>query len=371
MGRGLVTVTTLLFLPSGDEGYRWWRLAGDRVVAQGDGVPVRESAGEADGETVAVPPADRVTLHWAQLPDRTPAQANAAARLLAADASAAPVGELHVAVGPPGGTAERPIGVVAAAQMRGWLAALALEGVDPDRVVPAPMLLLRPDEGYVRGEIGGHGVIRGVSSGFADEPLLTALVTGDDAPLALTREAVERGVAAALAGPELNLRQGAFARRRRAGIDWALIRRLGWLALAILTATLAADLARIARYDLAAGAAETRADTLARAALPSGETVNDPSAQLDERLAGLRGPGRGFTRTAAIVFAAVRSVPGTELTALDWSATGELRVSVAARTQGQAAALREAIARSGLGVTAGVFAPSDGRLTRDLTVRAR
>ncbi|MGI4733324.1 MAG: type II secretion system protein GspL [Janthinobacterium lividum] len=361
---------TLLFLPSGDDGYRWWRLAGGAVVARGEGLP----AADPNGELVAVPPADAVTLHWAQLPTRSTAQAAAAARLLAADVSAAPIGELHVAVGRAEAgeaAAEQPIGVVAAAQMRGWLAALAEAGVDPDRIVPAPMLLPRPDHGFVRGDVGGRSVVRGQASGFADEPLLTGFVTGDSPPVTLDAADLDRAIATGLASSALDLRQGAFARRRRAGIDWALLRRLGWLALAILTVTLAADLVRIARYDLAAAAAETRADALARSALPSGETVNDADAQLDERLAALRGPGRGFTTAAAIVFAAVRSVPGTEVTALDWSASGELRVGVATQTQGQVAAVRDAVARSGLGVTAGTFAAANGRLAGDLTVRAR
>jgi general secretion pathway protein L len=325
----------------------------------------------AEGETVAVPPADAVSLHWAELPDRSAAQALAAARLLVSDASAAPISELHVAIGREAGAAASPIGVVAAARMRGWLAELAAAGIEADRVLPAPMLLPAPGDGFVRGAIGGQVVVRGPGSGFADEAWLTPLVTGDAAPADLSPDLVERGVVAALATPALDLRQGAFARRRRAGVDWPLVRRLGWLALAILTVTLAADLVRIARNDLAAAAAEAQADALARAALPAGETVNDPDAQLDERLAGLRGPGRGFTRTAAIVFAAIRSVPGTEATALDWSATGDLRLSGAVQTQGQAAALRDAIARSGMAVTMGTFAPADGRLTGDLTVRGR
>ena len=53
-----MTDTTLLFLPSGDDGYRWWRIAGERVVARGEGVP----APDPDGDLVAVPPGDAVTL---------------------------------------------------------------------------------------------------------------------------------------------------------------------------------------------------------------------------------------------------------------------------------------------------------------------
>ena len=54
-------MTTLLFLPH-----------------------VRGDAPPPDGPVIAIAPAEAVTLHWAELPARTPAQAIAAARLLVA-----------------------------------------------------------------------------------------------------------------------------------------------------------------------------------------------------------------------------------------------------------------------------------------------
>ena len=359
-------MTTVLFLPSADTGYRWLRVAGERVTARGEGLPDPDP----DGETVAIVPADAVTLHWAELPSRSDAQAVAAARMLAADASAAPVGELHVAVGREDG-AERPIGVVAAARMRDWLAALAADGVDPDRVLPAPMLLPRPLQGYVRAEVAGQSVVRGATSGFADEGWLTDLIAADAPTTTLDATESDLALAAAVAAPALDLRQGAFARRRRVELDWALIRRLALLALAILAVTLAIDLVRIARYSLAADALEARAEALARAGLPRGEAVNDADRQLDARLAGLRGPGQGFTRSAAAVFAAVRTVPGAELTSLAFADSGELRVGVATGTEGQIVDLRDRITAAGFPASAGTFTSANGRMTGTLTVRAR
>lgn len=359
-------MTTVLFLPAGDVGYRWLRVAGERVTDRGEGLPEFD----ADSETVAVAPADAVTLHWAELPDRSPAQALAAARLLAADASAAPVAELHVAVGRDG-AGERPIGVVAATRMRDWLAALAADGVDPDRVLVAPMLLPRPAEGFVRGEVGGERVVRGTSSGFADEGWLTDLVVAGAPTVALANGEAELALAAAIASPVLDLRQGPFARRRRAQIDWALVRRLAILALAILAVTLAIDVVRWARYARAADALEARADALARSGLPRGEVTGDPDRQLDARLSGLRGPGQGFTRTAAATFAAVQAVPGTELTSLSFSELGQLRVGIAAQTPAQIEAVRDRITASGFPASAGTFTSANGRLTGELTVSAR
>ena len=362
MGRG--PVTTLLFLPGPDAPYRWLRVDATRVLAEGDGLPPPD-----DDPVLAVPPADAVTLHWAALPDRSLAQATAAARILAGEASAAPAGELHVAVGDDGGT-ERPIAVVGADAMRGWLAGLAAAGIDPDAVVPAPLLLPRPEQGFARAELAGAGVVRGATSGFADEARLTELVTGGVAPRTLGRDELDHALIAAAAAPALDLRQGLFARRRRAGIAWSLVRRLGWLALGILAVSLAITVVRIAKYSFAADALERETATLAVTGLPRGETVTDADRQLAERLGAVRGPGLGFTGMTAAVFAAVRGTPGTEVTGLEFTTTGDLTLTVAAARESLPTDLKRAIERAGFAVTAGVFTAAGGRVTGEMTVKA-
>ena len=363
MGGGVSA--TLIFLPDGEASFRWWRRDA-RGVAEGEGLPPAIE----DDRLIAVPPADAVTLHWAAVPARTPAQATAAARILAAEASAVPTTELHVAVGDADGSEERPIAVVEAEAMRGWLAELAAQGVDPDAIVPAPMLLPRPDEGYARAELAGAGVVRGRTSGFADEARLTELVTGGVPPRVLGRDELDRALAAAVAAPALDLRQGPFARRRRVGLDWALIRRLGWLALAILAVTLAISLVRLAKYSFAADALEARADQLAATGLARGETITDADRQLTERLGAVRGPGLGFTGMAAAVFAAVRATPGTEVTGLDFQPNGDLKLSVAAARESLPTDLKRAIERAGFTVDASTFTSANGRVVGDMTVRA-
>lgn len=363
MGGGVTA--TLIFLPDRDLPYRWWRMDGARVVSEGEGLP---SAVGQDA-LVAVPPADAVTLHWAVLPARTPAQATAAARLLVAEASAVPSTELHVAVGSDGGE-ERPIAVVGIDAMRGWLTDLAAAGIDPDAMVPAPLLLPCPDQGYARAELGGAGVVRGLTSGFADEARLTELVTGGVSPRTVGRDELAQALALAVATPALDLRQGPFARRRRVGLDWTLIRRLARLAIVILAVTLAISLGRLARYSFAADALEAQADRLAATGLARGETVTDADRQLNERLGAVRGPGLGFTGMAAAVFAAVRATPGTEVTGLDFQSSGDLRLSVAAARESLPTDLKRAIERAGFTVDAGTFSSANGRVTGDMTVRA-
>ncbi len=363
---GIVTTATLLFLPPriGDP-WRWLRIEGEAVAARGEGVP------EADGApVVAVAPADAVTLHWAALPARSTAQAAAAARIVVSDASATPQEQLHVAVGEVEGE-DRPIGVVSAVRMREWLDSLLAIGLDPATVIPAP-LLLPATEGFVRADLGGQAVVRGQASGFADEHGLTELITGGVAPQTLARAALEQALASAVAAPPLNLRQGAFLRRRRRAIDWALVRRLALLLALVLLATLAIDLATIARYALAADHLEAQADTIARRALPrDAGAVADPSRALDERLARLRGPGQGFTRTAAAALSAIRPVQGAEVEALDFQPNGDLGITVTVDGDAQANALQARLRDAGFAVTGGAFESTGGRLKGQLTVSSR
>ncbi|MEG3124723.1 type II secretion system protein GspL [Sphingomonas sp. GB1N7] len=361
--------TFVLFLPGEDLPWRWLRIADDMVAARGEGFP---EWFDADAPPpVAVVPAGAVTLHWAELPDRSAAQSVTAARMLAADASASPIGDLHVAVGREGDNAERPIGVVSARQMVGWMATLAANGVDPAAVLPAPMLLPRPDEGFLRADLGGEGVVRGVTSGFADEARLTELVTGGTAPTVLGREDLEAAIVAAVAAPTLDLRQGAFARRRRFAIDWALVRRLGWLSVAILAVSLCIALVGIVKYSFAADALDQRADLLARQGLPRGETVNDADRQLDERLTRLRGAGLGFTRTGAALFSAVRGVPGAEISTLAFDPNGDVRATLSTEREGQATDVRLRVEAQGFTARLSTLESAAGRVSGQITVSAK
>ncbi len=355
-----------LFLPSAADGtHRWIAIDGDAIVARGEGVP------EADASPLTViVPAEDVTLHWAEVSARSPAQASAAARLLVAESSAAPIADLHVAVGDEG-AATRPIGVVAAERMRDWLETLAAKGLDPDAMIPAPMLLPRPEEGFVRGDFGGDGVIRGTNSGFADEPALTPALTGGMAPRILERDALEQAVVAAIAHPALDLRQGSFAKRVAIAFDWHLLRRALWLGAVILLLVLAVTLVEITRYSFAADALERRADALARTGLPRTETVNDAGRQLEARLVRMRGNGAGFTQTAATIFDAVQAVPGSELRTLAFDAAGKMRVTLVTQNEGQVTDVSNRIAAHGMTVSQSVFSSGGGRVSGELTVAPR
>lgn len=372
-----MTERYVVFLPADATGtLRWLKVANGGVVTRGDGVP---ALGEHD-RVVAVAPAVDVALHWAVLPDRSDAQALAAARIMAADVSLTPIDKLHIAIGRDGQHAARadgqrgarPVATVSAERMRGWMALLAEQGIDPEAIVPAPMLLAEPDHGFVRADLGGEVVVRGAEAGFADEPGLTGVLTGGAVPQTLERDALEAAVADTVIAPLLDLRQGVFGHRKRPAIDWRQMRGVAWLLAVVLVVSLAIGIVRLVREEWGASSLEAQADMLARQGLKPGETVNEASRQLDERLHGLRGPGLGFTRMAGAVFAAVRAVPDSEVTALVFDGKGGLRVSVVTRGEGAVNDLRQQIMGMGFDVQqVGNFTSNGSRISGDFMVTPR
>lgn len=355
----------VVFLPtSATDNYRWLRIGDGVIAGRGDGVPDPD-----EFPSIIIVPAEDVTLHWASLPDRSAAQSVAAARTLVADASAAAIGDLHVAIGREHDGDDRPIAVVSTERMASWLSDLADVGIDPEAMIPSPLVLPRPVEGYVRADLGGDAVVRGRTSGFADDHQLTDLITGGVAPVVMQRDAIEAAIIAAIASPALDLRQGLFARKHKVAVDWTALRRLGWGLVAILTLTLFISVAQLTRYSVAADALERQADTIARQGLARGETVGDAARQLDARLVRLRGPGLGFTATAAAVFQAIRAVPGSELRGMTFDSKGQMDVSLVAQTQGQVLDVISRIKAQGLNAEPSTFEQGSNRLSGRLTVK--
>ncbi|HMJ93785.1 MAG TPA: type II secretion system protein GspL [Allosphingosinicella sp.] len=364
-----MTAVSLIFLgrEGGFEG--WLRLEEGEGTARGQGFPHA-----SDGARIAaIVPGDSVTLYWLDLPaGLAPAQAAAAARLAAAEHSAQPSGELHVAIGPAGGEdGLRCVGLVSATVMAEWMARLAEAGLDPDLVVPETLLLPRGADGFTRYERGTLSLCRGATEAFAAEPDLADLVLAGRPVTLIDGDAFEAGLAEAVANPALDLRQGLFARRPSWQVDRTLVRRLALLVLLILVATLAIQVAAILRYTYAADALEAEARTVAAAALPRATGIGEASADLDARLAELRGGGIGFTAIAAPVFAAIRDTANAEMAALAFNPDGSLRVTVQADTPATISAVVGRIEAAGLAVEGGVLRSGGGRQISDLMVRPR
>lgn len=301
--------------------------------------------------TALAVPGQQVAIHWIELEEGlTDAQAAAAARLKLADASAAPLAGMHVAVGRP----ERgltPVAFVPAELMGQWLAAAAAVGADPELVLPSPLLLLPPQEGFVRRDSGEVGDYRGPAAAFAVEPELAAALVDGAAVENVDAQAFAAMLAEALAAPALNLRQGAFARRRQWRVERSRLRRVGLLALALALLSLAVQVAVILSYTFAADRMQAEADSLAAAA-PGGE-----------------GARPSFAATASVLFDAVRATPNAELSRLDYRPDGSLVATVMMDGPATLAALQSRIGASGLSVEPTEQRTAGGRPAADLIVR--
>jgi len=298
----------------------------------------------AGTRTALAVPGSEVTVHWLELAEGlTQAQAAAAARLMLADASAEGLGDMHVAVG----HAERGLTAVALApnaSMAIWVAG------DPDLIVPTSVLLLPPEEGLVRREAGAVPDYRGPAAAFAVEPEIAELLAGEAPVRAVDETEFEAGLAPALAAPVVNLRQGAWARRRQWVVDASAARRVGWLVLALAVLSLVVILVQTMRYSAAASAAEDEAARLGARA-PAGD--NRP----------------GFTPLAGVLFGAIQAVPNVELGRLDYRADGTLLVLVTGDTPATLQALRRQIETGGVRVQEGSAQPLGGRASAELLLR--
>jgi general secretion pathway protein L len=287
----------------------------------------------------AIAPADKVTLFRAYLPDLAPAQARAAARLLAADRSAAAIETQHVAVGDADDEGMRWIALVDISLMAQWVAG------DPDAIVPAPLLFDAPVQGFVIADVGCERVLRGADVATRDDPMLTPMLTAGMAVLSLDEEAIETAVRAAVNLPPFNLRQGAFARKTSWQVDRRALKRLGVLAGVLALFTLAVPVTHILRLNRESAAMDERALALEQDEL-RGESAS-------ARLVALRGPGAGFAATLRTVNAAVQATPTAELTTAVFETDGTLSINAHASAPAELELLRHRIEASGFVVTAG------------------
>jgi general secretion pathway protein L len=356
-------VSTLILLIAPDDRLDGWWLVEDGGIERGAADSPLPDA--QPGRIVAVAPAGAMTVHVAELGTLATQQARTAARLLVAETSVAPIETQHVAVGEPDG-GDRTVAVIGRGRMTAWLDALQARGIDPDMMLAAPLLLPRPNNGFVRAQVGAETVLRGRSSAFAEEPGLTELLVADAAVEDLDAEAL---VLAALDRPELDLRQGEFAKRRRFRIDWAHVRRLALLGGGIAALTLLIAIVQIVRYGFDADRLDAEAQAIAAGVAP--DAGGDAVAALQAKLAARRGGGLGFTTTAGALLSAVQAVPNVELSTLSFESDGMLRATVLAAGAAEAEALRARIRSAGLAVEATPFAQENGRIRGEFRVSPR
>ncbi len=327
---------------------RWRLVSGGAVVGRGDEVAELPEARPWVRVVLAVPGTD-VALHWADLAENlTAVQAAAAARLRIADEATEPVNDLHIAAG----RVERGltcVAVVPAARMAAWIASARAVGVEPEIILPAPLLLLAPGEGLVRYAGGDVPDYRGVARAFSIEDELAAVLVGGAPVTDIDDSEREAGLGPALAAPVINLRQGVFARRREWALDWPRIRRMAALAVVLLLLSLAIQLVTIMRTTFAADRVQAEATELRRATPGS------------VRLA--------YAPIAGVLFEAVRDTPNVTLTQVVYQPDGTLRASLLADTPATMDLVRGRIEARGLQAVGALPTDMGGRSALQMTIR--
>lgn len=297
-----------------------------------------------------VVPGTEVALHWLELADGlAPAQAAAAARLMLADASATPLADLHVAVGRPE-LGLTPVALVPAGKMVEWLASAGAMGIDPDLVIPEPLLIQPPETGYLRRDHDGLADYRAPAAAFTLEPELAEAVIGDMPIESLAPRRYGDELPVVLAAPPIDLRQGAFARRRQWKVDAVWKRRIATFAALLVILTLAVQIVTILRYVSAANRVEAE---LVALQTPGAATATNP----------------GFGPIATRLFAAVQATPNLELARIEYRSDGSLAASATMDNAATFAAFRTRMEASGLAVEGGAPQSAGGRPSADFTIR--
>ncbi|MGE0775182.1 MAG: type II secretion system protein GspL [Sphingomonadaceae bacterium] len=353
---------TILFLWPDDDG-RALRFVDGRLVARGSSAVTHK---DDEDDVIIVVPGEDVSIHWIDLPPLAPAQARGAARLIAAELSASPLSETHVAIGTANAHGRTPLVMISHAHMAALLAEAADAGFDPIALVPEPLLLPLVESRVARLERKDRVVLRGEELALTADVGLAALLT-DANTVTVDESSFEEQLPGALATGAVNLRQGEYARRRAWRPDRATFRRAAVLIAAAAVLALATPLVLGARHHWAA--AQVRQDGIDRVqAILPGRAVDDPNADLQAELVRLRGSGAGFERSVETLFAVMRAMPNVELAALSFT-DGALLFSVNATTQTDIPALIAAIEASGFTVSAGPPQTGGGVSTHQLQMR--
>ncbi|MDO7836109.1 type II secretion system protein GspL [Sphingobium sp. HBC34] len=353
---------------------RWMRVIDGALVQSGEGADWLAACGIAvlpdRARVMLVPPAALVTLHWIVHPDLPVRQGRAAARLAALAGSLAPADQLFAATDANDDPAKpHLVAIVSRADMQHWLLWAQHHGLDPDIIVPAPLLLPEPDGGLTRAVIGGETVLRAPDMALTADMALPALI--GDAPIVDVAPGIIEGRAiAALDVPPLDLRQGDFAKRVRPVIDKRAVGRIALWSGLILLVSLAAMLIGIGKQHMEAGRLDRESLALARQILPGASDAMQAQAELEARLAARGAGGRAFTAPVASLLAAMQDAPGVAITSLSRDPDGMVRATLAAAKADDINLVLLALQAAGFTITATPSQEPGGRTVADITVRS-
>lgn len=347
------------------EAVRYWLAEGDRLAQ------IDSPADHGEMPVMLLLPARQSTLRWSEVGELAPKQAEAAARLQAGQAAIGGADFAHIVAAIEDG--ERiVVATVAATTMTAALDALARDGINPDIILPAALVLPCPEAGFAAGLVADEAMLRSADLALTDEPALRLALVGEAPVTQIAPEVIESALIRQLAEPILNLRQGRFAKKRKGQWGSAQVWRLAaWLLGIALVASLLIGIITWFKYDREVAAEDDKALVAAQKAIPSIQSVEAAEPALDAEL-GRRGVAlQRFTSTSAALYSAVQAAPGVTLRDLRQGRDGLLVATLAAPQIDPVNAALIRLQQAGYKITATPRQDASGLAMAEITVRAQ
>lgn len=337
-------------------------------------LPVQEPSALTPLRTILVVPGAEVTVRWAELRAASPAQAQAAARLLLAEQLAQQDG-LHLAVGPAAEDQDRLICIMSAARLQAFLDQAALHGVVPDVVAPDHLCLRPPEEAEAAAlllELEDRWVARADHLALSGEPDLVEVVMDQKLVRRLTGAEGEQALArGALAAP-VNLLQGAFDPARRDQLTWRDARRPAILAAALLLSPILLIAGQTLTAHWRAEAAEARMAQMAAEWLPADAPPDQAAAQIEALVASRSlTAGGGASGLLARTYAVIEPLPQAQLENFILMPEGTARAAVSLAAYADMERLSEQARQVGLSLREEGSRETGGRVVVDIVVGGR
>jgi len=367
----------------------------DRVY---DGWPSRD---QTEIETILVVPGQEVVSHLVELPPGSETKTQSTLPFLLEEEVASPLDEAHFALGPPS-AGKRLAVVVSRAEISGWVTVLAEHGLADAQIVADHQALSSHTDRTVlihRGAVilaalpDGRGFAVDaalaapvLASTFADQrssidvygqpqhvaEIKRLLPNADIAPLPELQPRDLLGLVNQKldAGAVMNLRQGAFAVRRRWTPVLQTWRRAAVLALTL--AGLAVAQQAVAAWRLSAGADEAlaAAERIARETLPPSTRLVNARAQMKAYVESLRGgSSEEFLMLGNALAESIAATGSGSIDALRFDGSERrLAATVAVPSYDALAKLKAALAARGALMAEGEARQSGAVLLSDITV---
>ena len=337
-------------------------------------LPVQEPSALTPMRTILVVPGAEVTVRWAELRAASPAQAQAAARLLLAEQLAQQDG-LHLAVGPAAEDQDRLICIMSAARLQAFLDQAALHGVVPDVVAPDHLCLQPPEEAEAAAlllELEDRWVARADHLALSGEPDLVEVVMDQKLVRRLTGAEGEQALArGALAAP-VNLLQGAFDPARRDQLTSRDVRRPAILAAALLLSPILLIGGQTLAAHWRAEAAEARMAQMAAEWLPADAPPDQAAAQIEALVASRSlTAGGGASGLLARTYAVIEPLPQAQLENFILMPEGTARAAVSLAAYADMERLSEQARQVGLSLREEGSRETGGRVVVDIVVGGR